>query len=69
MTALYARAVPEHELIDRREAARVLGVSVESVGRYARNGLLDRHRNRITGAVRYERAQVEKLRADREADK
>lgn len=69
MRTTYARAVPEHELISRAEAAQILDVSLETLGRYARSELLTRHRNPITGRVRYERAQVEKLRADRESEK
>lgn len=66
MPTTYARAVPEHELISRAEAARILDVSLETLGRYARSERLTRHRNPITGRVRYERDEVERLRAERD---
>lgn len=68
MEAAYARAVPDNELIPRAEAARRLGVSLETLGRYARAGLLTRHRNTITKLVSYEEAEVEKLRREREGE-
>lgn len=66
MTTTYARAVPDDRLITRAEAARILGVSLETVARYARQELLTRHRNPITRAVRYDRTEVETLRRQRE---
>lgn len=69
MQTAYAQAVPENELITRAEAARILDVSLETLGRYARSERLTRHRNPITGRVRYERGEVERLRAEREGEK
>ncbi len=65
MTATYARAVPDNELISRAEAARILDVSLETVGRYARTGRLTRHHNSVTLRVAFERAEVERLRDER----
>lgn len=69
MKTTYARAVPDDQLISRAEAARILDVSLETLARYARGELLTRHRNSITGRVRYERAEVEKLRDERAKEK
>lgn len=67
MTTLLDYAPPmEQDLITRAEAARVLEVSLQTVDRYAAEGMLERHKNPVTKRVKFRAADVERLRRERE---
>jgi predicted site-specific integrase-resolvase len=52
--------------VTRAETAERLGVSVQTVDRYAMSGRLHRTKNRITGRVFYSADEVEHMRRERE---
>lgn len=54
------------ERLTRAQAADRLGVSTATIDRYALSGLLTRYKNRLTGRVSYDAAEIEKLRTERE---
>ncbi len=54
--------------LTRADAAGHLGVSVQTVDRYAAAGRLTRHRNPVTLRVWFERMQVEALRCERDGE-
>lgn len=54
------------ERISRDEAAQRLGVSIATLDRYLADGLLTRHKNKITKRVQLDAAEVENLRRERE---
>ena len=47
--------------IGSHEAARILGVSVNTILRYAKHGII-KHRRLPSGVYRFDRADVESLR-------
>jgi hypothetical protein len=53
--------VPERDRISRAEAALLLGVSVQTVDRYAAAGTLHPEKNPVTQRVWYDRREVEDL--------
>jgi len=57
--------VPEHDQLSRYDAARLLGVSVQTVDRYANDGTLHRRKNHVTKRVWFDRGEVEALAAAR----
>lgn len=63
-TALYAP--PMSDRLTRAETARHLGVSTQTVDRYADAGRLTRHKNDVTARVYFDAREVERLRAQRE---
>lgn len=65
---VYALHMSESDRMSRADAARVLGVSVQTIDRYGEAGLLTRHKNRVTGRVTFPRDQVEELRRTREGE-
>lgn len=54
------------ERISRDEAAQRLGVSIATLDRYLADGLLTRHKNKITKRVQLDAGEVERLRRERE---
>lgn len=59
---VYAPHMSESDRMSRADAARVLGVSVQTIDRYGEAGLLARHKNPVTGRVTFPREQVDELR-------
>lgn len=53
--------------LTRKEAAGYLGISVSRLSQHRRAGLIDHRKNRVTRAVHYVFADVERLRQWRES--
>jgi len=63
----YAPRVSTDEWISRHEAARRLGVSVQTVDRYWRErGVIRSRKNELTRRVTLNAADVERVRVERE---
>lgn len=57
--------VPEHDRLSRLDAARLLGVSLQTVDRYVASGALRAEKNAVTKRVWFDRREVEELAATR----
>lgn len=65
LAARTVSAVPEHDRLSRLDAARLLGVSVQTVDRYVAAGTLHPEKNPVTQRVWFDRQEVEQLATTR----
>ena len=53
------------EFLNPSEASNELGVNVRTLDRYAREGLITKHKQKITGRVMYKRSEIADLKVRR----
>jgi predicted site-specific integrase-resolvase len=68
LRATYDLVVATHDRISREDAAATLGVTVLTLDRYLKAGLISREKNPITRRVWLSRREVEKFRAARDGE-